>query len=126
MFLNANQFLSIDNSKKFYTKNINYYLYLYKPFNNINKKFFKNKIKSFFLKSEPYLKYIDIEKRLLKNKLINAIANEEYKVNHLNHYSFYIDGNHYIYGVVEIFSLIKKGMEIRNSLKVNNVIQFKK
>lgn len=129
--MNSNDFLKVKESKEFYYNNINYYNFIYKPFNDLCSLFFKNKINHFFQKSEPFLIYSKIESTALKNKLINAIATDNYTVNTLSHYIFNISGKVYTYGVIEIESIIDEGLKIKRAeklkeVKKDNVFQFKK
>lgn len=128
--MNSNDFLKVKESKEFYYNNINYYNFIYKPFNDLCSLFFKNKINHFFQKSEPFFIYSKIESTALKNKLINAIATDDYVVNTLSHYIFNIDGKRYTYGVIEIEGIIDEGLRIKRSEKIqkiqkNNIFQFK-
>lgn len=124
----SDDYLNVEKSKKFYIENHNYYNLLYKPLNNINSILFKKKVKQFLSECEPYFKFLEIESNLLKNQIINAISNDDYTVNHLYHYSFYISGKHYTFGIVEISNLIEQGLKIKRSMIIeqkSNVLNFK-
>lgn len=67
-----------EKSKTYFYKHAQAYLFFYKQFSF----FFKKRIKNFIKESDYYLEIRDKEKAVFKYKVAQAIANDDYEVNH--------------------------------------------
>lgn len=122
----------IEKSRKYYYANNFAHNFFYKQINDIFPFLFKNKVREFYKKSEAYFADQDSKFLILKNRIIMAIATEDFTTNSLGHYHFNIDGIHYVYGITSIYDLFDQANKVKNSIlkkkleQPSNILQFKK
>ena len=122
----------IEKSRKYYYANNFAHNFFYKQVNDIFPFLFKNKVIEFYNKSEAYFADQDSKILILKNRIIMAIATEDFTTNSLGHYHFNIDGIHYVYGITSIYELFDQAHKFKNAIlqkhseKSSNILQFKK
>lgn len=100
MVLTAEQKEQYDASIKYFNKNFNMFYFVYNsPFLKL---FFSKKRNEFLEKTKFGRQMASRETEIFKYKVAQAIANGDYTVNHLCHYTFVIENKCYTYGIAEI------------------------
>lgn len=126
LVLTTEQKEQYDVSIKYFYKNFNKFYFIYNS--PLLKFFFAKKRKEFLEKTKFGRQMANRETEIFKYKVAQAIANEDYSVNHLCHYTFIIEGKTYTYGIVEIDQAIfETAKMIKRNMKEsfnNNVINL--
>lgn len=100
LVLTAEQKEQYDASIKYFNKKFNKFYFVY---NSPFLKFFFSKKRNEFLEKTKFGRQMaSRETEIFKYKVAQAIANGDYTVNHLCHYTFVIEGKSHTYGIAEI------------------------
>lgn len=126
LIFTAEQKEQYDASIKYFNKNIRKFCFIYNI--PLLKIFFSKKRKEFIEKTQFGRKIAKREAEIFKYKMAQAIANGDYTVNHLCHYTFVIENKCYTYGIAEIdfaiFETAKMINQKRQQSHNSNVINL--
>lgn len=113
----AEEYKIIMLSREYYYKKNFLNDFFYEKINNIFPFIFKNKVNEFYSNTKAFRQYYKTQQNFIRQRIIMALALDDFTVNHLSHYKFNIDGVEYVYSITNIYDLFDEVNVIKNRLK---------